>query len=306
MARQDLVTAFLQAQEAAQKAEDERNQARSSRRESLQRERTVRLGLNQGESMKRFKGYFLTSPGDKFSREIRNIYRFGCSRNVFGTVGFRCMDPESYILKGSDKKNPEKGITEAQKNKLKNFINLFREVDDSKKVQSVTAQSDDVYFQRLSYFDIFYMYFTEGVDEPGVYLATTKSRNFERSKREWLQATKAAYSRFKEAGDQMYNALVLGMVDNTQPKNDQFIIEITQEAGYKFKLNTETVNPPFEIPAADLATLEDLDEKYISRYSIDEEELDKNIAILNSLLGKIQSLEGRSQVAADLGDVFKD
>lgn len=309
MSRADLAREFLEAQENSVKEGERPTYVKKSSDDDNQ----IRFGLSAGETSKTFQGYFLTAPGNKFNRMIKNIHRFGCNSKKYGTIGFRCMDPEDYVIVGTDPLHPDKGITPSQKNKLKTFISLFAQVNDSKKLGKVTDNDPLMYCQYVKNLEIFYMYLTDlqdkdGAPTEGIRLVTTKSRSFMKDRLSWTSTLNTTYEKLlgKDEGNKKFLEFINNMVDNDIPKSDKIIINIKQSSGYKFEFSSEDVSPAFQIPQDKLATLKDLDTLYISRYEIDEAELDKNIAILTRLLSQIQDLEAKNNIANAVKDPYKD
>ena len=274
--------------------------ARKSR-ESKEDSHVINLTGRPNEGSHTIKGYFVTDASGKYMyypRKINSIAMIGLDSKEFGTFGFRCMDPKDYVVS----ENGGPGITAEQLNKIKTFRNNYYAIRDTGKLLSVVEdkspeKKNKNYLMNGNYF-MFYMYVTEFSDnpnlKPGIYQIKTKSAKFNEQKTEFIKSTQKTMARFSPAAVQQF---MENLANNNSAKTELVTITYTQNAGYDFKFSTDVIDPPFQIPEADLATLQDLDTQYISKYEVDEETLNKTLAAMKIITDRIDELNAKSKVA---------
>ena len=270
-------------------------------RESKEDSRVINLSAQKGET-KYIKGYFVTDASGKYMyypRKLNSVTMIGLDSKEFDTYGFRAMDPKDYAVASDG--NP--GLTPEQINKIRTFRSNYFTIRDTGKLLSVvndkSVKGNKNYLMNTSYY-IFYMYVTEasGIADfkPGIYLIKTKAVKFNEMKTDFIKTTQKNYARFSPTAVQQF---MENLVNNDSEKSEIITIEYTQNAGYTFKFSSDMTDTPFKIPEAEIAEhVKDLDTQYISKYEIDEENLDKTLAAMKIITDRIDELNSKTRVAA--------
>ena len=282
---------------AAEEERVSREAQRPAKKESREDSKVLNLTGKNGETHY-VKGYFVSDPEGKYTfypRKIGSITMIGLDSKEFGTFGFRCMDPKEYVIgEGST-------VTEGQIQKIRTFRNNYFAIRDSGKLQSVVedkSANNRNYLSNMSYY-LFYMYVTDfdGRKDftPGIYQVKTKSAKFNEQKTEFIKSTQKTMARFSPAAVQQF---MENLVNNAAAKTECVTITYTQNTGYDFKFSTDVLDEPFKLPQDEVKELEDLDKLYISRYEIDEENLDKTLAAMKIITDRIDELEAKNRINA--------
>ena len=311
--REELMRQFMLDQKNVIKDNEEREQRKnSSTGKKFNTEggiKTINLVIPKGETMREYKGYFVTDPNDKFTRRVSNIRMTGCSYKAYKTVGLRTMDLSSY----SDKLDQESKDLIIRFNGLWDKMSGYNEASqkEASKIQDENGMwiTDPKFFVRkYNNFDLCYMYLIEGpgVEEPGYYLIQSKSLEFVNEKAKMVNKQ----VKFMKENGIDPTMFVVEMSDNTAPKKRLISFKITRPTnGYKFDFDTEMQSSEFTLPADGLKELKPLSEMYISENEIDKEAFKTNINVLATWISKIESQTQRAEAVQKVeaaNDPFAD
>ena len=310
--REELMRQFMLDQKNVIKDNEEREQRKSSSGKKFSTEsgtKTINLVIPKGETMREYKGYFVTDPNDRFTRRVSNIRMTGCSYKAYKTVGLRTMDLSSY----SDKLDQESKDLIIRFNNLWDKMASYPEAvqKEATKIQDENGAwiNDPKFFVRkYNNFDLCYMYLLEGpgVEEPGYYLIQSKSLEFVNEKAKMVNK-QVKFMKENAIDPTMF---VVEMSDNTAPKKRLITFKVTRPTnGYKFDFDTEMQQNEFILPASGLNELKPLSDMYISENEIDKEAYKTNINILATWISKIESQTQRAaavQTVEVANDPFAD
>lgn len=297
MAVEDLLAEFESYQkEVTESAQKSQSKPARSSFNSENQARMIRFGLSKGESVKVYKGFFVTMPGNdgyKFSRRINNIKQFGCDKDVYGISGFKVMPAGEYD-----------NLDEESETLLRKYNSLWEELN---KMDLTELKKDGKFYIMSQTIDAWYMYLTDGdgVDKPGYYLCTSKSRKFITQKAEWMQTTKEA---LESAGADPTN-LLRDFVDNTVTKTNKISIEITRSQGYNYKFSSMKMKMPSDqvlFDQSELDNLEPLSKCFVDKTSVNKTSLKKACDTLALLVAKAQTLQAKSEATSSVESAFED
>lgn len=255
-----------------------------------------RLGLSNGATAGTIKGYFITLPGDdgyKYYRRINNIKQFGATYKLWGSMGFKAINPGDY-----------KNIDPSTRELLRKYNDLWEELSTYSEGLDKLINDDRAYAARYPQIDIMYMYLTEGVDQPGIYLVTCKSKNFTQSQNEWIRATIDSLQSVGANPKQFVD----NIFDNDVTKTSQVVINYTLNQGYKFSFRVEslTLQKQITLDKDAIADLKPLSQCYVDETSVDVEALQAAIGAMTNMIEACKVGSVKATVNGGNGDVFND